>query len=242
MKNLVRSAVYEIRLLRDLLRRRAYVSADSQKSIIDQFHRFYYGSAELGQTWMNTFWLGAPTQKCPFDLWVYQEILYEQRPDVIIESGTCRGGSALFLASICDLLGQGRVITVDIEDKKVPVRHHRVTYLHGSSTSDDVVERVAGSLGTSERVMVILDSDHSREHVLRELRIYSRYVTPGCYLVVEDTNLGGRPVDPDFGPGPTEAVQQFLGENRDFVVDQSREKFYLTFNPGGFLRRNKPEV
>ena len=242
MKNLVRSATYEFRLLRDLLRRKSYLGAASRASIIDQFHRFYYDSGSLGQTWMNTSWLGVPTQKCPFDLWVYQEILYEQRPDVIIESGTCLGGSALFLASICDLLDHGRVITVDIEDKKVPVRHRRVTYLHGSSTSEAVVQRVAGSIGTAEKVMVILDSDHSKEHVLNELRLYSRYVTPRCYLIVEDTNLGGRPAAPDFGPGPAEAVQQFLDGNQDFVVDRSREKFYLTFNPGGFLRRVKPDV
>jgi cephalosporin hydroxylase len=242
MRNLVRSAAYELRLARDLLRRRLYLSARSRKAVIDQFHRLYYDSAGLGQTWMDTRWLGVPTQKCPLDLWVYQEILFEQRPDVIIESGTCLGGSALFLASICDLLDHGRVITVDLEDKNVPVRHRRVTYLHGSSVSEEVVQQVAGSIGAAEKAMVILDSDHRKEHVLRELRIYSRYVTPGCYLIVEDTNLGGHPVAPEFGPGPAEAVQQFLDENRHFVVDRSREKFYLTFNPGGFLRRVQPDA
>ncbi len=85
--------------------------------------------------------------------------------------------------------------------------------------------------------MVILDSDHSRDHVLRELELYSPLVTPGCYLVVEDTNVNGHPVSPEFGPGPMEAVEAFLETTNDFEVDRSREKLLLTFNPSGYLRR-----
>ncbi len=84
---------------------------------------------------------------------------------------------------------------------------------------------------------MILDSDHRREHVLRELELYSRFVTPGCYLVVEDTNINGHPVAPTFGPGPMEAVRDFLASTDDFEVDHSREKLLLTFNPSGYLRR-----
>jgi len=88
-----------------------------------------------------------------------------------------------------------------------------------------------------EKAIVILDSDHGKEHVLDELRIYSRFVSRDSYLIVEDTNLNGHPVNPDFGPGPMEAVQDFLKNNDQFIIDKSREKFYLTFSPGGFLRR-----
>jgi cephalosporin hydroxylase len=85
--------------------------------------------------------------------------------------------------------------------------------------------------------MAVLDSNHHKEHVLSELRAYSRIVTVGQYLIVEDTNLNGRPVLPEYGPGPHEAVQEFLAEDRRFEVDRSREKFMMTFNPGGFLKR-----
>ena len=85
--------------------------------------------------------------------------------------------------------------------------------------------------------MVVLDSDHHRDHVLAELRTYSALVTPGSYLIVEDTNINGHPVRPEFGPGPMEAVDEFLRESPDFAIDPEREKFFLTFNPRGFLRR-----
>ena len=96
-----------------------------------------------------------------------------------------------------------------------------------------MAERAAGA-GT---VLVVLDSDHSRDHVLAEPRAYAPLVTPGSYLVVEDTNINGHPVYEAFGPGPMEAVQDFLKERDDFEADRSREKFLLTFNPRGWLRK-----
>ena len=92
-------------------------------------------------------------------------------------------------------------------------------------------------VGDRAPVIVILDSDHSYAHVLEELRLYAPLVTSGSYLVVEDTNVNGHPVDPDHGPGPMEAVLDFLRESDEFAVDESREKFLLTFNPHGFLRK-----
>jgi cephalosporin hydroxylase len=86
-------------------------------------------------------------------------------------------------------------------------------------------------------VLVILDSDHSRDHVLDELRIYSRWVTPGSYLIVEDTNVNDHPALPEHGPGPMEALEEFLAETDEFEIDAPREKFFLTFNPRGFLRK-----
>jgi cephalosporin hydroxylase len=100
-----------------------------------------------------------------------------------------------------------------------------------------VVAQVAERAAGAGAVLVLLDSDHRRDHVLAELRAYAPMVTPGSYLVVEDSNINGHPVYEDFGPGPTEAVQDFLKERDDFEVDRSREKFLLSFNPGGWLRR-----
>jgi cephalosporin hydroxylase len=137
---------------------------------------------------------------------------------------------------MCDLLGRGTVITIDIAESSDRPEHGRVNYLLGSSTDTRLVERVQGLIPPEAAVMVILDSDHAKEHVLRELQLYGELVTPGNYLVVEDTNVNGHPVRPDFGPGPMEAIEDFLAATDRFDVDSDREKFFMTFNPAGYLR------
>jgi cephalosporin hydroxylase len=204
----------------------------AREAVVD-FHRLYYDA----EVWKDTYWLGVPIQKCPLDLWVYQEILWEVRPDLIVETGTYQGGSALFLASMCDLLGHGSVVTIDLHPREGRPAHERITYLSGSSVEPGVVERVRAMAKPAERVLVLLDSDHSQGHVAAELRAYAPLVTPGSYLIVEDTNVNGHPVLPDFGPGPLEAVRDFLASTPDFVVDRAREKLLMGFNPGGWLRR-----
>ena len=204
---------------------------------VEQFHELYYGS----RVWEKTFWLGVEAQKCPLDLWIYQEILFELRPSVIIETGTAAGGSALFLASVCDWLGNGAVLTVDLQDRADRPAHERIEYIHGSSIAPETVKTITDRVKGAGSIMVILDSDHGAEHVLEELRIYSALVTDGSYLIVEDTNVNGHPVLPEHGPGPMEAVELFLKENRQFVPDRAREKFFMTFNPGGFLKKIAPK-
>ena len=206
------------------------------KNIINQFHVLYYNS--LSQTWNNTYWMGIPVLKCPLDLWIYQEIIFKTRPDIIIECGTAKGGSALYLASVCDLVNNGRVITVDIEDNKDKPKHKRITYLLGSSISKQIIEKIKKLVG-NKKIMVILDSDHSKQHVLSELKIYSKFVTKESYLIVEDTNINNHPVLSNFGPGPMEALKEFLKENKNFIIDKEEEKFYLTFNPKGYLKKIK---
>lgn len=206
------------------------------------FHRLYYYRGLRGGTWHQTHWLGAQLWKCPLDLWIYQEILFDRRPSVIVESGTWAGGSALYFASLCDLLDHGRVITIDVEEQPARPTHPRITYLHQSSTDPATLDQLRRLVGPGERVMVVLDSDHRKEHVLDELRLYSELVTPGQYLIVEDTNLNGNPVLPEHGLGPMEAVEAFLSENSDFRRDSAQEKFLLTFNPGGYLLRAAPQA
>lgn len=208
----------------------------TQSQTIRQFHRMYYDS----HVWRNTFWFGVETQKCPLDLWIYQEILHAQRPDVVVETGTWSGGSAFYLASIFDLIGRGRVVTVDIEVRPERPQHPRIKYVEGhSSTANEALAEVQSAIQGSDRVMVILDSDHSEKHVLDELRAYWNMVTPGEYLIVEDTNINGHPVLPDFGPGAMEALDVFLRENDSFEIDDTKEKFFMTFNPRGYLKRRK---
>jgi cephalosporin hydroxylase len=199
------------------------------------FHIFYYNAQ--GATWSNTSWLGVPAEKTPQDMWVYQEIMYETRPDVLIEAGTADGGSAYYFATMFDLLGRGRVITVDIADSPKRPKHNRIAYILGSSTAPETLLRVKSMIAPGERVMVSLDSDHSKAHVANELKIYSELVTPGCYLVVEDTNVNGHPVYAEFGPGPMEALRDFLKVDSRYQIDHSREKFGVTFFPDGWLRR-----
>lgn len=209
-------------------------SADARDAVA-AFHELYYDS--MNQTWKNTFWFGVQTAKTPTDLWVYQEILWETRPDLIVECGTAYGGSALFLASLMDLLGAGAVCTVDVQEMPDRPVHPRIEYVLGSSTDPGVFTEVSARAASAERVMVLLDSDHSCAHVTEELALYADLVTPGCYLIVEDTNVNGHPVVPEFGPGPAEALDAFLAADERFEVDATREKLLFTFNPGGFLRR-----
>jgi cephalosporin hydroxylase len=202
---------------------------------IRAFHELYYNSRET--TWKDTRWRGVRAQKCPLDLWVYQEILHEVQPDLVVETGTAEGGSALFLASMLDLLGRGAVVTIDVVHRPDYPRHPRITYVHGSSTDPVIVADTARRVDPGARVLVILDSDHSKDHVLNEMRAYAPLVSTGSYLIVEDTNINGHPVLPEFGPGPWEAVEEFLETSDQFEVDRSREKLLLTFNPMGYLKR-----
>lgn len=215
------------------------MSADDEAVLRDricrEFQVLYYYSRQ--QTWLNTSWLGVPLAKCPLDLWVYQEILVRNRPDVIVETGTFKGGSALFLASICDLINHGRIVTIDIAPQPDLPRHPRIKYLTGSSVSDEIVGQVKERIAPGSKAMVILDSDHSCDHVLAELRHYHALVGPGQYLIVEDSNIGGHPVVPEAKPGPMEAMAIFLKETAGFAVDKSMEKFMMTFNPNGYLKR-----
>lgn len=200
------------------------------------FHEVYY----YNRLWEQAHWFGVPAWKCPLDLWVMQEILSETKPDVIIECGTALGGSAMFFASICRLAGHGRIISIDVKDPAGLPSDPLVEYVQGSSIDPDTLERVRAKIAPDERVMLVLDSLHNEEHVRAELELWGGIVTPGCYCVVEDTNINGHPVytdyEPDAGPGAYEAVEGYLGTTDRFVRDPGREKLLLTFNPGGFLR------
>jgi cephalosporin hydroxylase len=221
------------RHLKAYLRRKLYYDPTRERSVIDTFHRLYYDS----EVWKRTAWQGVKVWKCPLDLWVYQEIVHEVRPELVIETGTASGGSALYFAHLLDWQGSGEIVTIDVREVPERPRHPRIRYLTCSSVDPDTVARMRELARGKQRVMVVLDSDHTRDHVLAELRAYSELVTIGSYLMVEDSNINGHPVRPDFGPGPMEAVEEFLAESKNFVRDAEREKFYLTFCPGGYLRR-----
>jgi len=202
------------------------------RAAISRAHDVFYAS----NAWTQATWLGSQALKNPLDLWIYQEIMVETRPDVVIETGTYRGGSAYFLSSVCDMLGSGEVVSIDIEPLRDDYpQHPRITYLAGRSSTDpevldEVRERVEG-----RRTMIVLDSDHSQGHVEAELEAYAPLVPVGCYLIVEDSNIGQ--IREDLMPGPLQAIETFLAGRDDFEIDREREKFLLTFNPSGYLKR-----
>jgi cephalosporin hydroxylase len=208
-----------------------------EEDTVNRFHDLYYrrwgsGTADT----INLSWFGYKLLKCPLDLWMYQELLVRTRPDVVVEAGTFCGGSALYLAMMLDLVGHGRVITIDINAKPDFPVHPRLTYTTGSSTDPSIVAAVTDQVGNGS-AMIILDSDHSRDHVLAEMNAYSPLVPVGGYLIVEDSNVNGHPTLPDFGPGPMEAIEQFLTQTNEFAPDERCERFLMTLNPRGYLRR-----
>ena len=181
--------------------------------------------------------------QCPFDLQIYQELIFTSKPEFILQTGICGGGSIVYFSSVLDLMGASndvKVIGVDIELSKEAkkIKNDRVILFEGSSTSDEVVSKIKNYI-QGKKGIVILDSDHSETHVLNELSIYKDFVLKGCYLVVEDTNLNGNPVHPNFGPGPYEAVKKFLHENKDFRQDNKLWKRNLfSFHQYGWLVRD----
>lgn len=207
---------------------------NDRSSIIAAFHRLYYDCPE---TWLKNRWLGTHVQKNPLDLWQYQELIHDLRPQLIVETGSFDGGSALFMAHIADLLDIDLdILTIDIDGRPRP-KHPRITYLEADSADPSTIAKVR-RLAAGRRTLVILDSDHTQEHVLREMEGFADIVEPGSYMIVEDTNINGHPVLPEFGPGPAEAVERFLAKYDGWTVDRSQERQLMTFNPGGSLRRD----
>jgi cephalosporin hydroxylase len=185
-----------------------------------------------------TTWLGTPVWQNILDLWTIQETIAEIRPGLLIETGTNRGGSALFYASLMELMGTGRVLTIDIE-RLHQLDHPRIEFLHGSSTDPAIVEHAqAAAAAAGGPVMVILDGDHSRDHVARELELYGPLVTPGSLLLSQDGVIDQLMMFADTRPGPLPANREFLARHPEFEHDRERnERFLISHHPVGWLRR-----
>jgi cephalosporin hydroxylase len=199
----------------------------------------------------NFQWLGRPIIQYPEDLMAMQEIIWRVRPELIIETGVAHGGSLVFYASMLELIGgTGTVLGIDIEIRphnRAALESHplfqRIQLIEGSSVDSDVAAQAQHAASTCRSVLVVLDSNHTHDHVLRELELYSPLVTKESYLVVFDTVVEEMPVDsfPDrpWGPGnnPMTAVRAFLEGNSRFVMDQElSNKLLLTVAPDGYLK------
>lgn len=204
--------------------------------IIRQFNTLYW---ELGiQTWCATQWRGVSVFKPPTDLWIYQELIYNLKPDLIIETGTCAGGSALYMADLMRVTNTiGKIITIDINKEHLHEEFllacqtwpYRIEFVEGSSTSQKVWQHIQMIASRKQKVVVILDSDHSYEHVTKELELYAPLVSIGSALIIEDTGNceGARQAAHDW----------FVQHQKTFKQDFMCEKFMLTFNRDGYFER-----
>lgn len=193
-------------------------------------------------------WLGVPIIQMPADIVALQEVVWQSKPDVIIETGVARGGSVIFFASLLELIGSGIDIRAHNRDtiEKHPMAK-RIALIEGSSIAPKTLAQVRNELSNDARIMVVLDSNHSRDHVLTELRMYAPLVSPGHYLVVADTVLGFLTPEQTprershvwfAGDEPLTAVNQFLEEDHRFERDPvTNGKLIMASSPGGYLRR-----
>ena len=208
--------------------------------LVQGFNYLYYSSGVS----RNLNWRGMEMIKNPCDLWNIVELMQRLRPAVILETGTHYGGSATFYADMAKILDiPCTVITIDINPKwNFDPGTKNIISLVGYSVNPSIVQRAELIINdkTSQNpghVMVLLDSDHSEANVTHELELFHPFVTRDSYLIIEDTNINGHPVAPTHGPGPWEAVDRFLASHADFVPDRDCERFLLTFNPRGWLKR-----
>jgi cephalosporin hydroxylase len=232
-------------------RNRAVVEQMGSSDELRQATKIWFEVASRHEYSYHFSWLGRPIIQFPQDMVAIQEIIWSTRPNLIIETGVARGGSLILNASILHLLGgDGRVLGIDIDIRahnrdaiEAHPMHSRIDLLEGSSVDDAVLEEVRRSAAAVERVMVILDSNHTHEHVLRELELYSPLVTQGCYLVVMDTVIEDMPSSfsddrPwDVGDNPKTAVHEFLRTTDRFELDRNiQDKLVITVAPDGYLK------
>ncbi len=194
-------------------------------------------------------WLGIPIIQLPEDILMMQEVLWKVRPDVVVECGVAHGGALVLYASILELLGKGHVVGVDVEIRKYNrlaieshALSHRITLIEGDSVADDTFAAVCAHIRAGDKVLVSLDSLHTRAHVAAELERYAPLVTPSSYLVVFDGVMEMLADAPNGSPtwdedNPLQAVRAFLETHDDFEIDPSYNRLYVTYCPSGFLRR-----
>jgi cephalosporin hydroxylase len=209
-------------------------------SVTEDYHRWYYNT----HVWRSTEWMGVPTHKSVADMWNYQEILFSLTPSLVVEFGTYCGGSALFFATIMRQIGKPfQVLSVDVNDSLIRDAARtdpNIELMKASSSDPSVANRIKElKIRYPGPTFAILDSDHTKDHVLAEMLLLRPLLSSGDYMIVEDSNINGHPVLPLWGAGPYEAIEEYSRRfPDDYILDSEREKkFGFTFAPQGFLVR-----
>lgn len=229
---------------------KAEIDAQGQNETLKGLARDFFNESARHKYSYHFSWMGRPIIQLPQDMMAMQELIWNIKPDLVIECGIAHGGSIIYYASLLELQGHGEVLGIDRDIRphnRQAIESHpmfkRISMIEGSSVDLDVVEQVR-ALAEGKKVILVLDSNHTHEHVLAELRLYAPLVSQGSYCVVMDTVVEDMPADafPDrpWGPGdnPKTAVWAYLEENGDFEVDQQmNDKLLISVAPDGYLRR-----
>ncbi len=224
-------------------------NSDLQKAAAD-----FNVESNRAQYSYNFSWMGRPIIQYPQDMIAMQELIWEIKPDLIIETGIAHGGSLIYYASLLELIGEGEVLGIDIDIRshnKAEIEKHpmfkRIKMIEGSAVSEETVEKVKAFAKDKKRILVCLDSNHTHEHVMQELQFYSPFVTVGSYIVVFDTIVEDLPEGYfsqkrpwGISNNPKTAVYEFLNNNSDFEIDHSIDnKVLISVAPEGYLKRIK---
>lgn len=233
--------------------RKQRVNSNATNQELQSAGKAFNEASNRAQYSYNFSWMGRPIIQYPQDMLAMQEIIWEIKPDLIIETGIAHGGSLIYYASLLELIGDGEILGVDIDIRahnKIEIEKHpmfkRIKMIEGSSVSSETISKVAEIAKGKKRVLVTLDSNHTHEHVLQELNLYAPFVTEGSYLVCFDTIVEDLPNDYlpgrawSQGDNPKTAVWEFLKSNANFEIDkQIDNKLLISVAPDGYLKRVK---
>jgi cephalosporin hydroxylase len=232
------------------IRIKGYAENKSLQAAAKQFN----DASNSAQYSYNFSWMGRPVIQYPQDMMAMQEIIWNVQPDLIIETGIAHGGSLIYYASLLELIGKGEVLGIDIdirEHNRKEIENHkmfkRIKMIQGSSIAGETLEEVKKYTDGKQKIIVVLDSNHTHDHVLKELELYSPFVSQGSYIVVFDTIVEDLPEGYfsqsrpwGIGNNPKTAVFEFLKTNRNFVIDEMIDnKLLISVAPKGYLKRIK---
>jgi len=235
-------------------RNRKFIQSLDKDEKLKELSRAWFLSANKHEYQYHFSWLGRPIIQFPQDIIIAQEIIWKVKPDLIIETGIAHGGSLILYASILELLGKGVVLGIDIDirthNRKAIQKHplyKRIKMIEGSSIDETTIKKVKEVVKNKKRILIFLDSNHSHEHVLKELRYYSPLISKDSYIIVSDTVIDNIPKNSksehDFNrpwnenKNPKTAIFEFLRSNKRFRIDKEIEKkLLITSSPSGFLK------
>lgn len=234
--------------------RKGRIESNSKNKMLKEAAKGFNDASNAAQYSYNFSWMGRPIIQYPQDMIAMQEIIWEVKPDLIIETGIAHGGSLVYYASLLELIGNGEVLGIDIdirEHNRKEIENHpmfkRINMIQGSSISNETIEQVKKYTAEKQKIIVVLDSNHTHDHVLKELKLYSPFVSSGSYIVVFDTIVEDLPEGYfsqsrpwGIGNNPKTAVHEFLKDSNSFVIDEMIDnKLLISVAPGGYLKRIK---